>query len=64
MYPLDKLNKDGRPFWSLPKRPPHPLNFDLNNDLHISFIASTSCLYATIYNIKIPYENPRSDQSK
>ena len=22
-YPPDKLTKEGRPFWSLPKRPPH-----------------------------------------
>lgn len=24
VYPLDKTNKDGRLFWSLPKRPPTP----------------------------------------
>jgi len=22
VYPLDKKDKDGKPFWSLPKRPP------------------------------------------
>lgn len=33
-YPLDKMTKEGRPFWSLPKRPPHIVEFDPNNELH------------------------------
>jgi hypothetical protein len=33
-YPIDKLNSDGRPFWSLPKRPPHPVMFDASNPIH------------------------------
>lgn len=28
VYPLDKVTAEGRPFWALPKRAPHPLKFD------------------------------------
>jgi len=28
VYPLDKLTAEGRPFWALPKRAPHPLKFN------------------------------------
>ena len=64
MYPLEKLTKEGRPFWSLPKRPPHAVEFDPQNQTHIDFIAATSCLYASIYGVKIMYEKPRSQESK
>lgn len=29
VYPLDKLNSDGRPFWSLPKRAPQQIDLDV-----------------------------------
>lgn len=73
-YPIDKLNKDGRPFWSLPKRPPRKIDFDPSNKLHSSFIASCACLYAVMYKIDLKSNynsqfldndmNPRSDLSK
>ena len=28
VYPEDKVTKEGRLFWSLPKRPPHAVLFD------------------------------------
>ena len=52
-YPLDKLTKDGRPFWSLPKRAPHTIHFDPNNDLHSRFISSYACLYAKMYKMDL-----------
>jgi len=64
VYPLDKETKEGRPFWSLPKRPPHPTAFDPTNELHQAFIGACACLYAKIYDLEIPYEKPRSKEAK
>ena len=63
-YPLDKKDKDGNLFWSLPKRPPKVVDFDMKNDLCRDFISAYSCLLATIFNIKISYKNPRDESTK
>ncbi len=63
-YPLDKKNKDGSLFWNLPKRPPTEVIFDPKDSLHYSFIAAYTCLIAKQFKIKIPYENPRKEESK
>lgn len=63
-YPLDKKNKDGSLFWSLPKRSPVEIDFNFKDPLHYSFIAAYACLIANQFKIKIPYENPRKDTSK
>jgi len=63
-YPLDKKNKDGSLFWSLPKRPPIEVIYDNKDPLHYNFIASYACLIARQFKIKIPYENPRKEESK
>ncbi|XP_035515300.1 ubiquitin-like modifier-activating enzyme 6 [Morone saxatilis] len=52
-FPLDTRLKDGSLFWQSPKRPPAPLDFDLKDSLHFTFIVSTARLFAGIYNI--PY---------
>jgi hypothetical protein len=39
-------------FWTLPKRPPEPIEFNPNDQTHIDFIYHTACLYATIFKIK------------
>ena len=64
MYPLDSADPSGRPFWSLPKRPPKDLKFDPDNKIHRNFIASFACLKAQMYGIKIPFESPRSEAAK
>ena len=64
VYPIDKLTKEGRPFWSLPKRPPHPTIFEKDNLIHASLISAYACLYANLFQIKIPYDQPRSKESK
>jgi len=61
VYPLDRKTKDGNLFWSLPKRPPTPVEFDQKNMLHCTFIASMACLRATVWHIEIPGEKHRSD---
>ncbi|GAB1603006.1 ubiquitin-like modifier-activating enzyme 6 [Argonauta hians] len=50
-FPLDTKLSNGGLFWQSPKRPPQPLQFDPNNPTHMTFIASTSRLYADIHRI-------------
>lgn len=64
VYPLDTQTKDGKPFWTLPKRPPHDIEYNPEDEMHSNFIASCACLYATIHKIKIPYTNSREKESK
>ena len=64
VYPIDKLNADGRPFWSLPKRQPTPQNFNPEDVIHRGFVAAYACLMASMYGIEIPYEQSRSDDTK
>ena len=64
VYPLDKTTKEGRPFWSLPKRPPHAVTFDPENQTHSSAVAAYACLTATLFAIPIPFEKPRSTEAK
>ena len=53
-YPLDKMTKEGRMFWSLPKRPPTYIEFSKENQVHVDFIISFACLRANIYSIQLP----------
>lgn len=64
MYPLDKVTKEGRPFWSLPKRPPTPVEFDAGDISHANMVAAYACLVAKVYGVEIPYEKPRSNEAK
>ncbi|XP_025078407.1 ubiquitin-like modifier-activating enzyme 6 [Pomacea canaliculata] len=50
-FPLDTKLQDGTPFWQSPKRPPAPLEFDVGDPLHISFITSAARLLSDIYNL-------------
>jgi hypothetical protein len=62
VYPLDAKTKEGNLFWSLPKRPPVPIDFDPNEILHCTLIASMACLRARLFFIEIPNTSPRSDE--
>ena len=64
VYPLDKKDKEGNLFWSLPKRPPKIIKFDINNNLCIDFICAYSYLIANMFNINIKYKNPKSTEYK
>jgi len=55
-YPLDHKTDDGKLFWSLPRRPPQILKFDINIPEHLEFIKSTSRLRADVFNIHIPMD--------
>ena len=62
VYPLDAKTKDGNLFWSSPKRPPIPIVFDKDNQLHCMLITSLACLRANIFGVKIPTETPRVEE--
>ena len=64
VYPLDKINADGRPFWSLPKREPTPQNFNPDDPVHKSFVAAYACLIANMYGVVNPHVQPRSEEAK
>ena len=56
-YPLDTLTKEKEPFWRLPKRAPNAeLGLDINNNLHIQFVAAMTALYAKTYGVEIPFD--------
>ena len=63
-YPLDKKDKNGKLFWTLPKRPPLSLDYSIDDQLCTDFISAYACLMANMFNIKIPYDNPRDIKSK
>ncbi|XP_011672400.2 ubiquitin-like modifier-activating enzyme 1 [Strongylocentrotus purpuratus] len=51
-FPADQTTSSGAPFWSGPKRCPHPLLFNPDNDMHLSYIVSTSNLLAAVYGLE------------
>ena len=61
VYPLDSKTKEGALFWSLPKRPPTPVDFDPTNLLHCQFVAALACLRSKVFNIEVPSKNPRAE---
>lgn len=50
-FPPDQTTSSGAPFWSGPKRCPHPLVFDAENNLHIDYIVAAANLRAVMYNL-------------
>ncbi|QKF94300.1 ubiquitin activating enzyme [Fadolivirus algeromassiliense] len=51
-FPHDATTTTGAPFWSGAKKCPHSETFDLNNDLHISYLVSFSNIWGNIFGIK------------
>uniref|UniRef100_A0A8C1HY99 E1 ubiquitin-activating enzyme n=1 Tax=Cyprinus carpio carpio TaxID=630221 RepID=A0A8C1HY99_CYPCA len=49
-FPPDQVSS-GAPFWSGPKRCPHPLEFSTNNDLHMDYIMAAANLLAQSYGL-------------
>uniref|UniRef100_A0A667WTV5 E1 ubiquitin-activating enzyme n=1 Tax=Myripristis murdjan TaxID=586833 RepID=A0A667WTV5_9TELE len=50
-FPPDQLTSSGAPFWSGPKRCPHPLEFSTSNELHMDYIMAAANLYAQTYGL-------------
>uniref|UniRef100_A0A8C1J1N7 E1 ubiquitin-activating enzyme n=1 Tax=Cyprinus carpio TaxID=7962 RepID=A0A8C1J1N7_CYPCA len=60
-FPPDQVSS-GAPFWSGPKRCPHPLEFSTNNDLHMDYIMAAANLFAQSYGL--PGSTERSALTK
>lgn len=57
-FPPDKINKDtGLKFWTGNKILPHPLTFDLNDEMCFEFVKSFSCLLAKCLDIDVNNNN-------
>ncbi|KAM4663872.1 ubiquitin-like modifier-activating enzyme 1 isoform 1-T2 [Discoglossus pictus] len=50
-FPPEQLTSSGAPFWSGPKRCPHPLIFNTSTPLHLDYIMAAANLYAQSYCI-------------
>lgn len=51
-FPPDQVTSSGAPFWSGPKRCPHPLNFDPTDETHIGFVRAAANLRAEVFGLK------------
>lgn len=60
-FPPDYKTSSGAPFWSGPKRCPHPLVFDVNNPVHFDYVYSLANLRAYLFNLP---QNPNRQQVK
>lgn len=60
-FPEDSATSNGAPFWSAPKRFPHPLQFSDGDLGHLHFVMAASILRAETFGIPIPdwAKNPR-----
>lgn len=50
-FPPDKPGASGQPFWSGPKRCPKPLDFDVNDPMHLDYIYAAANLKAFVYGL-------------
>ncbi|XP_022652731.1 ubiquitin-like modifier-activating enzyme 1 isoform X2 [Varroa destructor] len=50
-FPKDQVTSSGAPFWSGPKRCPHPLVFDTDVELHLNYVEAAARLKAFMYGI-------------
>ena len=50
-FPADQTTSSGALFWSGPKRCPHPLTFDVDNDTHFEYVFAGANLRAEMYKI-------------
>lgn len=55
-FPPDHKTNEGGDFWSGSKRCPKPLIFNIDDDVHMSYIVSSANLFAKIFNINISEE--------
>ena len=58
--PLDRTDENGVDFWS-DKQIPHPIEFDLSNDLHKNFLILCAQLIANVNQIEIPEKTDYSE---
>ena len=63
VYPIDAKDKNGQPFWTLPKRPPHEVSFDSDNPLHVDFVIAVGSLFARVWGLEVP-KNIKEEEVK
>jgi len=51
-FPVDSVTSTGAKFWSGPKRAPSPLEFDVNDPVHLTFVISAANLLAHVYGLQ------------
>ncbi|CAD8160802.1 unnamed protein product [Paramecium pentaurelia] len=51
-YPEDAKTKDGNLFWTMPKRPPKPIQFDPENEIHQQFVSTFAFLRAKMFSLE------------
>lgn len=52
IFPDDHKDSAGNPFWSGPKRAPHPITFNADDELHLNYVMAAANLVA--FNLSIP----------
>ena len=52
-FPENSLQKDGKLFWSGAKRIPHPIKYDINNELCFLFIKNYVIIFSKLFFIQI-----------
>eukprot|EP00039_Didymoeca_costata_P007978 m.106253 g.106253 ORF g.106253 m.106253 type:complete len:1031 (+) comp13900_c0_seq4:341-3433(+) len=63
-FPIDTVLKDGTLFWQSPKRPPSPLDFNIEDPNHAQFVLSTAKLVADRHGITYTDEDTSKDNVK
>ncbi|KAG5253997.1 ubiquitin activating enzyme family protein [Salix suchowensis] len=53
-FPEEAATSTGAPFWSAPKRFPHPLQFSTADPSHLHFVMAASILRAETFGISVP----------
>ena len=53
-FPVDYVDKSGAKFWSGPKRPPTPADFNADDELHRAFLVHATELFASNYCLTLP----------
>jgi len=56
-FPEDAKTVNGLPFWSPPKRFPHAVEFNPDDQLHMSFLIAGANLRAAVYGVAKPANN-------
>ena len=51
IFPDDHKDSNGNLFWSGPKRAPHPITFDADDQLHLQYIMAFANLLAFILGV-------------
>ncbi|CAD8131313.1 unnamed protein product [Paramecium sonneborni] len=51
-YLEDAKTKDGNLIWTMPKRPPKPIQFDLENETHQQFVSTFAFLRAKMFGLE------------